>query len=111
MEKVNAISNLLPDDSRRHVQIEQRLNGDEPTTLIDPRAPLKFGDPATVEQWLIEMSKGNYGGPEFKNNAELLEAVSSVPVTHVALLRFLVKVAAGRLHVADQSERKHKWLV
>lgn len=111
MEKVNAISNLLPDDSRRHVQLEQRLNGDEPTTLIDPRAPLKFGDPSTAEQWLIEMSKGNYGGPEFKNNAELLEAVSSVPVTHVALLRFLVKVAAGRLHVADQSERKHKWLV
>lgn len=111
MDNINAIQRLLPEPSERQEQIKRMLTGDETVTEIDPKSPLKFGDPATTEQWLVEMSRGSFGGPSFKSPAELNAAVAPVPVTHVALLRFLVKVAAGRLHVADQSDRKHKWLV
>lgn len=111
MDNTNAIRSILPDASDWQDKIKNRLEGDEPFINIDPRAPLMFGDPETMEQWLIEMSGGRYGGSEFKTLTEFLDATSRVPVTHVSLLRFLVKVSAGRLHVADQSERKHTWLV
>lgn len=108
---MNQINDVLPDSSSRKSHIKQYLEVGTPFIKVDPKAPLMFGDPESTEEWLAEMTKGHFGGPKCKSSGEIPQAIESIPTTQVELLRFLLTITAGRLHVADQSARVHTWLV
>lgn len=84
--------------------------GRETEASIDERAPLDFYSAKTRDLWVSEMSKGWYGRT-LKSAAELEEYVEGLPTSDVDIVDFLVKVAAGRLHVAVQGSGSILWLV